>query len=149
MALTFYAAISLIFFFAFFYAAFNNHFPVDHQAAIANNSNFPESYTVHISPALAFSYTWGFGRTLGLVLWVALLVIIALETNDLTPKAISKNFWIIYVLTTLASAALVYSNHSNTFARNSVPGISPQRYEQIKDSKDSLESLFDKDHLIH
>lgn len=148
VALTFYAAISVIFFFAFFYAAFNNNFPVFHQLAIAGNSNWPESWTVSISPARAFALTWGVARGVGLIVWILLLGLIALEANDLTPKWVSTKFWLVFVLTMLLSAALFYSNHSNVVSRNKVPGITPERYERIKDNKDSLENLFQKDHLI-
>src|SRR6266498_5531560 len=90
--LLFYAVISIVFFFAFFYAAFDNHFVIDHQAAIPGNSNWPESYVVHISPAVAFAFTWGFSRVFGLILWIVLGLYIVAAANDLTGKFLTQKF---------------------------------------------------------
>lgn len=145
--LLFYAVISIVFFFAFFYAAFDNHFVIDHQAAITGNSNWPESYVVHISPAVAFAFTWGFSRVFGLILWIVLGLFIIVTANNLTGKFLTQKFVAIYVALTLLSGAFCFAGSSNVFARNKVT-ISPQQYEQVKGDNEALKALFDKNHLI-
>lgn len=158
-----FGGMSLIFFFAFFYAAFNNHYPADFVRAVPGNSNFPvDSYDVRISPALAFSYTWGLWRVLGIIFWIATGAFILLQANDvfgraegsIGDKAVTKKVtpgtvvsnnpnWVVLIGMTLAIVCC-FAATSNLGAGNYVKNVPATKYVLIKDNKDSLKALFPK-----
>jgi hypothetical protein len=149
-----YGIMSLIFFFAFFYASFDGKFPVDHNPAVPGNSNYPESYTVYISPALAFAYTWSAWRALGLIIWLLFGLMLLLASNDILGKKegtlgslLAKNIVLTSVLSILLCLTLFFSSHSNVVAGNNKATVTPEKYHEIKDNKGALKALFDKDKL--
>lgn len=131
------------FFFAFFYAAFNNHFSVDHNALVPGNSNYPESYTVYPSPALVFSATWSFARVLGLLIFLGLGVYLFFCVGDYLGQFATEKVNLITFIGLLLSLILFFASHSNKVAGNNKVTIKPERYENIQHNNDSLKNLFD------
>jgi hypothetical protein len=149
-----YLGMSAIFFFAIFYAAFNNNYPITHNAAVVGNSNYPETYTIGISPALAFAYTWSFARIIGLILWIGLGVYMVLVASDMLGRRegsfgswAAQNFNVVTITVGLLAAIAMFSSHSNVAAGNNTVTVTPEVYNNVIDDKDKLKALFDKDKL--
>ncbi len=149
-----YIAISVIFFFAFFYSAFNNHFRIDHFDAVPGNSNWPEHYVVYPSPALVFAWTWSIWRVLGLIIWLGLGLWMVLMANDVIGKKqgsfggwVARNPNLSFLGILVISVTLFLSSYSNKVAGNNKTIITPDQYKVVKGDNGALKGLFQKGHL--
>lgn len=152
-----YGAMSVVFFFAFFYAALDNNYPVDFDPAVPGNSNFPEdTVIVSMSPALAFAWTWSFWRVLGLLIWFAVGAYMVMVANDMIGKnegtvgavlAQERNVWKVVALGMLIAVALFWAGHSNVVAGNNTSIVKATDYEKMKNDKAAFKALFDKKKL--
>lgn len=149
-----YIAISIIFFFAFFYSAFNNSFKIDHFAAIPGNSNWPEHYVVYPSPALVFAWTWSLWRVLGLLIWLGLGAFMVLLANDVIGNRkgsfggwVASKATVSFLAVVVISIALFFASYSNKVAGNNKSIITPEQYKEVQGDNSALKSLFQKGHL--
>jgi hypothetical protein len=134
-----YGLFAAVFFFAFFYAAFNNAYHVDHVLP-GNNENHPEGFNVFPSPALVFGATWSGLRVLGLIAFFAVGVYLVALANDIVTDKWKNTILFVGLLISLAC---FFGSHSNKVAGNNKVFLKPDRYERVKNNKDSLRNLFD------
>ena len=154
-ALVVYGAITVLLIAAMLFFGLDNSFPVTHNPQVAGNSNYPESYTISVSPALAFKYGWGFWRVFGLLVWAALGVFMVLiNQNAIGNKEGTVGAWVannpikIFVAALLLSLLSIFAFSSDKVAGNKTVTVDPQRYDAIKDNSDSLKALFPKKTLF-
>lgn len=135
-----------------FYVLSQKEFPVDHSDAVSTvygpdgraAAGDPESYTVHISPALNWkkaSEHNGFWRNSAYVVILLLATYVALLYKNVLPV----NKW-VFVAGAAFILAATFAAHSASVDQNFIK-LTKDQYEKVKGNQDELTKLFDKPFL--